>query len=397
MDVVEDVYTLYTQAFDVTTLEEGEEINLSFWKSTGSERETENDLMHIANPDARILLPRDVMPDVIEELKFPEESTVEWIGSWSLAGNTLEFEVEFGSEPTPEYPIHVEMNWEKTDNDIHEFGKGQFNFSVNTDDLSVKQYFELLDIQDKDDIQEIEFCFQNSDKTHQQRFEESFEGLDLPEPEDRSFLEFVERISLATDIRISLPDYISEKHLQVYSRYAGCDLDSDTADEILSELQECGEVIMRSYVGAAVWGDEPSSVDVEKDEPVYFEELGMIPGIFNVREDQDSEESERYPGDEYHTYPADSKYSYEELLDKLREDYGGTFSDLQQSEVDSEEVESEFSHRIYFGEETLWGTIDQHIIDIFPVSEDSSDERDSLVTDLRFGAEKDCGGVRRVF
>jgi hypothetical protein len=62
----------------------------------------------------------------------------------------------------------------------------------------------------------------------------------------------------------------------------------------------------------------------------------------------------------------------EELLEKLQQDYAETFRDLQTSNIDDEDAESEFSHRIRFGEETMWGTIDQHIIDIFPASEQSS-------------------------
>lgn len=378
--VVEDVYTLYTQAYDVATLEEGEEINLSFWKSTGSDGETENDLMHIANPDSRILLPRDVMPDVIEELKVPEESTVEWIGNWSLAGDTLKFEVEFSSEPTPEYPIHVEINWEKTDNDIHEFGEGQFNFSVNTDDLSIEQYFELLNIQDRDDIRRVEFEFPGSDETYQQNLEEPFEGIGIPEPEDREFVEFVRRIGLATDTRIPFPDLISEKHREVYEEFRDCDLDSNTAEEILSELEERGEEVRRSLVGVAIWEDEFSEVDVDEDEPAHIEDLGEIRAIMGLSKSQDADDVNRFPGEEHWTYPELTEYTSDELLDQLRAGYGETISELQRSEVDRGEAESEFSHRIRFGHDTIWGTFDQHIIDILPVSEDSSDEGRSSVT-----------------
>ncbi len=380
LDVVEDVYTLYTQAYDVATLEEGEEINLSFWKSTGSDGGTENELMHIANPDSRILLPRDVMPDVIEELKVPEESMVEWIGNWSLAGDILEVKVEFGSEPTPEYPIHVEINWEKTDNDIHEFGEGQFNFSVNTDDLSIQQYFELLDIQDRDDIRQMEFKFPRSDETYQKRLEEPFEGIEIPEPEDRDFVEFVKRIGLATDTRIPFPDLVSEKHREVYEEYRGCDLDSDTAEEILSELQERGEEVRRLLVGVAIWEDEFSEVDVDEDEPAHTEDLGEVRAIMGLSESQDADDVDRFPGEEHWTYPELTEYTSDELLDKLREEYGETIGELQRSEVDCEEAESEFSHRIRFGHDTMWGTFDQHIIDIFPVSEDSFDEESSSET-----------------
>lgn len=380
LNVVEDVHTLYTQAYDVATLEEGEKINLSFWKSTGTDGEPENDLMQIANPDSRILLPRNVMPDIIEELKVPEESTVEWIGNWSLAGDTLEFQVDFGSEPTPEYPIHVEVNWDKTDNDIHQFGEGQFNFNVSTDDLSVEQYHELLDIQDRTDIQRIEFKFPGSDETYQQRLEEPFEGIDIPKPEDREFVEFVRRIGLATDTRIPFPDLVSEKHQEVYEEYKDCDLDSDAAKKILSELQECGEMVRRSLVGVAIWEAEFSEVDVDEDEPAHIEDLGEVRAILGLRESQDADEADRFPGEEHYTYPELTEYTADELLDKLREGYGETIGDLQRSEVDHDKAESEFSHRIRFGHDTMWGTFDQHIIDIFAVSEDSSDDGSSSET-----------------
>lgn len=372
LGVVEDVYTLYTQSYDVATLEDGDEINLSFWKSTGDGGQDENNLMQIANPDSRIILPRDVMPAVIEDLRVPDESTVEWIGDWSLAGSTLEFEVEFGSKPTPEYPIHVEIEWEKTDNDIHEFGEGQFNFNVNIDDLSVEQYFEVLDIQERDDIQRLEFEFLGPDETYEQRLEEPFEGIELPEPEAPDFLEFVKRIGLATDTRIPLPDYISEKHREVYDEYQGSGLDSETAEEILSELQKCGEVVRRSLVGLAIWKDDFSSVDVDEDEPEHFEDLGEIHAMLGLRESPDEDGADRFPGEEHWTSPVPTEYTSEELLDMLRENYGETIGELQVSEVDSEGAELEFSHRIHFDHETMWGTIDQHIIDIFPVPEKSS-------------------------
>jgi hypothetical protein len=380
LNVVEDVYTLYTQAYDVATLDEGEEINLSFWKSTGDGGQDENDLIHIANPDSRILLPRDVMPDVIEDLQVPEKSTVEWIGNWSLAGDTLEFEVEFGSEPTPEHPIHVEINWEKTADDIHEFGEGQFNFNVDPDDLSVEQYFEMLKIQDKDDIRRVEFEFPDSDKTYQQRLEEPFEGIDLPEPEDRDILEFVKRVGLATDTRIPLPEFITEKHREVYDDYKDSDLDSDTAEEILSELQERGEKVRRSLVGVAVWEGDFSDVDVDEDEPAHAEDLGELRAIMGLSESQDADDMERFPGEVRWTHPESTKYTPDELLDKLREGYGETVGELQRSEVDREEAESEFSHRIRFGHETMWGTFDKHVIDIFPVSEGAFDREDSPET-----------------
>ena len=372
LDVVENVYTLYTQSYDVATLEDGDEINLSFWKSTGSSGESQNDLIQISNPDSRIILPRSVVPKVIEDLKIPDETKIEWTGDWSLSGNTLEFEVQYETEPTPEYPIHVELVWEQTDHDIHEFGEGQFNFNVSTEDLSVRQYLELLEIKERDNIRTVEFEFPGSDETYQQRVEEDFEGIDVPEPANPEFFEFVKRIGLATDTRIPYPEHISEKHWEVYEEYSRCDWDSETAEEILSELRECGEEVLRSYVVSAVWEDESSSVDVDEDEPAHVEELRVLRGILNVGEDPESDEVERFPGDEYRTYPAGSEYSSEELLDKLKEDYGGTFSELQGSDVDSEEAESEFSHRIRFGEESLWGTIDQHIIDIFPAPEQSS-------------------------
>ncbi|ELY95140.1 hypothetical protein C483_02211 [Natrialba hulunbeirensis JCM 10989] len=368
LDIVENVYTLYTQSYDVATLEDGDEINLSFWKSTGSSGESENDLIQISNPDSRIILPRSVVPKVIEDLKIPDETKIEWTSDWSLSGDTLEFEVQYETESTPEYPIHVELVWEQTEHDIHEFGEGQFNFNVSTDDLSVRQYLELLEIKRRDDIRTVELVFPDDDETHQLRMEDDFEPIDVPEPANPEFFEFVKRIGLATDTRIPYPEHISEKHWEVYEEYADCDLDSETAEEILSELRECGEEVMRSYVIVAVWEDESSSVDVDEDEPAHVEELGVLPGILNVSEDQGSEESERFPGEEYRTYPAGSECTSEELLDKLKEDYGGTFSELQELDIDSEEAESEFSHRIRFGEETLWGTIDQHIIDIFPVS-----------------------------
>jgi hypothetical protein len=372
LDVVENVYTLYTQSYDVATLEDGDEINLSFWKSTGSGGESENDLIQICNPDSRIILPRSVVPKVIEDLKIPDETKIEWTGDWSLSGDTLEFEVQYGTEPTPEYPIHVELVWEQTDHDIHEFGEGQFNFNVSTDDLSVRQHLELLEIKRRDDIQTVELVFPDGDETHQIRVENDFEGINVPEPTNPEFFEFVKRIGLATDTRIPYPEHISEKHWEVYEEYADCDLDSETAEEILSDLRECSEEIMRSYVVAAIWEDESSSVDVDEDEPAHIEELGMLPGILNVSENQGSKESERFPGEEYRMSPAGSKYTSEELLDKLKEDYGETFSEIQESNIDSEEAESEFSHRIRFDEETLWGIIDQHIIDIFPVSRQPS-------------------------
>jgi len=377
LDVVEDVYTLYSQAYDVATLEDGEEIDISFWKSTDSGGGNKSEVINIANPDSRILLPRDVMPDVIEELKIPEESTVEWIGNWSLAGDTLEFEVEFGSEPTPEYPIHVEINWNKTDNDIHEFGEGQFNFSVNIDDLSVEQYLELLKIQERNDIQYINFEFPGSDETYHERLEEPFEGIDIPEPENPEFVEFVERIGLATDTRIPFPDLVSEKHREVHEEYRGCDLDSDTAKDILSEFQECGKNVRRSLVTVAIWEDEFSEIDIDEDEPAHIEDLGEIRGIMGLSESQDADDVDRFPGEEHRTHPKLAEYPSDELLAKLRERYGETIGDLQRSEVDCEEAESAFSHRIRFGHDTIWGIIDNHIIDIFAVSEHSSDERDS--------------------
>jgi hypothetical protein len=368
LNVVEDVYTLYTQSYDVATLEEGEDINLSFWKSTGDGGRDKNDLIHIANPDFRVLLPRDVMPDVIEDLKVPEESVVEWIGNWSLVGDTLKFELEYGSEPTPEHPIHVEINWEKTDGDIHEFGEGKFNFSVDPDDLSVEQYFETLDIQNQDEIRRVEFEFPGSDETYQQQLEEPFEGIDLPEPEDRDILEFVKRVGLATDTRIPLPEFITKKHREVYDEYKDCGLDSDTAEEIISELQDRGEKVRRSLVGVAIWEDDFSVIDVEEDKPAHTEDLGELRAIMGLSESQDTDDIERFPGEVRRTHPEPTEYTSDELLDKLREGYGETVGELQRSRIDSGEAESDFSHRIRFGHETMWGTFDKHVIDIFPVS-----------------------------
>ncbi|MFC3958945.1 hypothetical protein [Halovivax cerinus] len=368
LGVVENAHTLYTQSYDVATLEDGDEINLSFWKSRRSSGESRNDLIQISNPDSRVILPRSVVPKVIEDLKMPNETKIEWTGDWSLSGDTLEFEVQYETEPTPEYPIHVELVWEQTDHDIHEFGEGQFNFNVDTDDLSVRQYLELLEIKKRDDIRTVELVFPDGDETHQLRVGDDFEGIDVPGPSDPEFFEFVKRIGLASDTRIPYPEHISENHWEVYEEYADCDLDSETADEILSVLKECGEEVMRSYVVAAIWEGESSSVDVDEDEAAHVEALGVLPGILSVRENQGSEESNRFPGEEYRTYPARSEYTSEELFGKLKEDYGGTFGELQESDIDSEKAESEFSHRIRFGEETLWGTIDKHIIDIFPVS-----------------------------
>ncbi|KAB1192428.1 hypothetical protein GJR96_02810 [Haloferax sp. MBLA0076] len=371
LDVVEDVYTLYTQSYDVATLEDGDKINLKFWKATGNSGPNEDDLIQIANPDSRIILPRDVIPEVIDDLKIPDDSKFDWVGNWSLAGSTLVFEVKFSSEPTPEYPIHVEIGWEKTDHDIHEFGEAQFNFSVNTDNLSVKQYFGLLNIQERDDIREIEFDFPGSDETHRQRLEKPFEGINIPQPEDPEFLEYVKRIELATRTRIPLPEYISEKHVEVYEQYVERELDSSTAEEVLSEFQERGKTVRRSFVGVAIWEDDFSNVDIVEEKPTHSEDLGELPGILVLRESPDSNEGERFPGEDHRTDPAPSEYTPEELLDRLKEEYAETVGELQQSEVDSEVAKSEFSHRIRFGHETMWGTLDSHIIDIFPVSEQS--------------------------
>jgi len=352
----------------VATLEDGDEINLNFWKSTDNSGESKTDLIQISNPDSRIILPRSVVPKVIEDLKIPDETKIEWTGDWSLSGDTLEFKIQYDTEPSPEYPIHVELVWEQTDHDIHEFGECQFKYNVSPDDLSVRQYLELFEIRNKDNIRTVELVFQDRDETHQLRVGDDFEPIEVTEPANPEFFEFVKRIELATNTRIPYPDHISEKHWEVYEEYSDCDLDSETAEEILSELRACGEEVKRSYIRVAVWEDVASSVDFDEDEPTHAEELGTLPGILNVSEDQDSEELERFPGEEYQTYPVASEYTSEDLLNKLKEDYGGTYSELQESDIDSEEAESEFSQRLRFGEETLWGTIDQHIIDIFTVS-----------------------------
>jgi len=371
LDVVENVYTLYTQSYNVATLEDGDEINLRFWKSTGSSGESENNLIQISNPDSRIILPRSVVPKVIEDLKIPNETKISWTGDWSLSNDTLEFKVQYETEPSPEYPIRVELVWEQTDHDIHEFGEGQFSFNVSTDDLSVRQYLELLEIKKKDNIQTVEFVFPDVDETHQIRVENDFEAIDVPIPANLEFLKFVTRVGLATDTRIPYPEHISEKHWEVYEEYADCDLDLETAEEILSELRECGEEVMRSYVVAAVWEDKSSGIDVDEDEPAHVEDLGVLPGILNVSEDQDSEEFERFPGEEYRTYPTGLEYTSKDLINKMKEDYGETYNEIQESDIDSEEAASEFSHRLRFGKETLWGTIDHHIIDIFSVPRQS--------------------------
>lgn len=370
-DVVEDVYSLYTQLYDVATLEDGEEIDLNFWKSTGDGESKGKDLIQVANPDSRIILPKDIIPDVIDELKMPTESTVEFTADWSLSGSTLRLDVEFASEPTPEYPIEIEIQWEKTKHDIHEFGEGQFSFSVDIDNLSVNQYIESLKIRNRDNIKNIEFQFPDRDKTYQHRLDEPFEGIDIPEVENPDFVEFVRRVSLATDTRIPVPEFISKEHRKVYDEYAGCSLDTETAEEVLSELQESGEEIKRTFVSIVIWEDDLSAVDIYEDEPVHFEDLGDTRVLLGLRESPDAEEANRFPGEEHRTHPIESNYSPEELLEMFRESYGETIYELMQSEGDAEEARSELSNRIRFGQDTIWGTIDKHTIDIFPASKTS--------------------------
>ena len=362
LDIADRVNQLYTHAYEITTISQGDRVSVDFYRAGASGGGETISYFSIQNTDGTIIVPKKDVPEVVSEFELEEGLSVELVASWSLSGSTLHFEIKYATEPTPDYPIEVSLQLEETDS-LRELGRGQFNFSVDPGRLSVSKYLELLNIQNRDDISDIEFKFPDRE-VFTESLQDSFEGIQLPQPEDREFLEFVKRIELANQTRIPFPLAYSDEHYNVFEEYQNEDLDRDTAEEVLSKFEETGEETLSTKIIAEIWYETQEQVEAEDIDPEKRLDLGLMDGCVEIQGDG-IEKNRGEPGEVLKSEPAPSSYSAQEIIEMIEKEGIQGLSEVTEQELAPEERESKVGYKVFFGGETIWGTTDTLYVGIF--------------------------------
>lgn len=71
------------------------------------------------------------------------------------------------------------------------------------------------------------------------------------------------------------------------------------------------------------------------------------------------------PGEVLKSEPAPSSYSAQEIIEIIEEEGVQGLSEVTEQELAPEERESKVGYKVFFGGETIWGTIDTLYVGIF--------------------------------
>jgi hypothetical protein len=247
---------------------------------------------------------------------------------------------------------------ETIDRVFRELGTGHFHFSVEPELLSVGQYLDLLEIRESDGFTEIEVDPPGPDNVETGTVDTPFEGIQVPEPTDREFIEYIHRIEKATQTRIPFPPLYTDEHYHLYEEYQDVNLDRNTAEEFLAELHGIGEETGHMQVVVRNWAAPLQNIRGNANRDPEQEERLLLSG---ARLELDVDGVEQRRGDDGETWefaPAPSTFTVDEAIEAIESDGIDGVTELRDPELDSSEASSWIGVKIQFGEREPWGAFD---------------------------------------
>lgn len=370
LDIADRVHRLYQHVYESTTTSTGEGTPPEFYKHPDEQQSNDDEYYLIQNPDSTVIIPSDAVPDTIREFELEDGATVELVCSVSHSSGTVKFDFALAAEPTEDHPIRVTGELETIDRVFRELGTSHFHFSVEPKLLTVGQYLDLLEIRESDGFTEIEVDPPGQDDVETGTVDTPFEGIQVPEPTDREFIEYLHRIEQATQTRIPFPPLYTDEHYNLYEEYQDADLDRETAEEFLVELHGIGEITGHMQVVVRDWAAPLQNIRGNADRDPEQEERLLLSG---ARLELDVDGVEQRRGDDGETWefaPAPSTFTVDEAIEAIESDGIDGVTELRDPELDSSEASSWIGVKIRFGERDPWGTFDGINVGFFTEPQD---------------------------
>lgn len=313
LDIADRVHRLYQHLYETTNSSTADGTPPEFYNHPDEQRSNDDEYYLIQNPDSTVIIPNDAVPDTIREFELEDGATVDLVCSVSHFSGTVQFDFALAAEPTEEHPIRVTGELETIDRVFRELGTSHFHFSAEPELLSVGQYLDLLEIHESDGFTEIEVDPPGQDTVESGTVDTPFEGIQVPEPTDREFIEYIHRIEQATQTRIPFSSLYTDEHYKLYEEYQDADLDSDTAEEFLAELHDIGEETGHTQVVVRDWAAPLQDIRGNADRDPEREERLLISG---TRLELGVDGVEHWRGDDGETWefaPAPSTFTVESV------------------------------------------------------------------------------------
>lgn len=352
---------LYTTAYDVSVRESDESLRGTFFKQSDSSETV--GYMTVQNSDGTVFIPAENVPDELRDFELPDGTTAELLGNLYLSEGTVHVDRSYGTEPTQEYPAEVEFTYHRGKREVRNVSKSDFGVSVDDSLLSVSQYLELKKIADRGSIDKIELIPPGKTESTVVRLEEPVEAPEMPEQDDFEFIEWLNRIELASGERIPLPNEYSQRHTEIFEENCDKNLDRELAREIREKLRSAGEHNLKHYLIVNVWDYPRDEHESDKGDPEISAEWGPYNGgvVFRTSE---TEEGYRNPG-LVSTADFLSTKTVDEILEDVRANGIEGITEPDNVEVSPEEGETEIMLRTRFGEQTFWETVDIIVLNLF--------------------------------
>ncbi len=365
LDIADRVHRLYQHVYEVTTTRTGEGTPPEFYKHPDDQQSTSDEFYLVQNPDSTVIIPSDAVPDTIRAFELEDGATIELVCSVSLSAGTVKFDFALAPEPTEEHPIRVIGEFETTDRVFRELGTEHFHFSIEPELLSVGQYLDLLEIRESGGVTEIKVDPPGQGDVETGPVDTPFEGISVPDPPDREFLEYIHRIEQATQTRIPFPPAYTDEHYKIYEKYRDKELEHNVPDEFRQELRSVGAETGHTQVVVQDWAAPLQDVRDNRNLTPEREERLLLR---EARVELDVDGTDRRRGNETEPWefkPTPSTFTVDEAVEEIETNGIDGVTELRDPDLDPSDTVSWVGVRIQFRELEPWGTFDGITVGFF--------------------------------
>lgn len=195
----------------------------------------------IRNSDATIWIPEAEFPDSFEERSGPITGQI--AVAFEKHGDDLVVKTKGDSSVSYDYPISMEGTF--TNNPEALIGVlSRHTYQFKLWQLPIWQLLELLDLKNSGSFDRVKIEIVDQEESVTQHLNEPIETPDIPEPTILDELEFMHRVSRATDTELYVPITVNEEALETIQNYRDVDLTKETAEECLDRVQEATEEVV---------------------------------------------------------------------------------------------------------------------------------------------------------
>jgi hypothetical protein len=276
--VAKETNSLYTHLYDAGQLntardmrENIENADIKFYGITEGGDEYQDKLTRVGNPDTTIWLPKDDLPDDINELEGGIQASIA-VGLYSR-GDELLMKTAGDNERSLEYPLLMEGTiGHNPDELIGHLVQSDFRFYF--PNLPLWQYLEFLKIKEDIPYESIAWELEELDKTGVEPLHNPIDVPELPDPLYREEFEFLVRLGKAAGEEVMTPVSLIDEELELIHQYMDKeDLTRDKAQEWLNELSEVAEDGVLTNIQLKLLDTAESVDDISVRERIWLEPL----------------------------------------------------------------------------------------------------------------------------